>query len=337
MFGTYDVLGYPPLRDEIANYLNAARGMRCSPEQVVVTTGAQGAFDLLARLLIDPGDAVWMEEPGYFGAQAAFALAGAKLLPLCVSPDGWSFETNPKPTPRVIYVTPSCHHPLGVTMQIEQRLRLLESAERMNAWIIEDDYDSEFPFHGRSVPAMHGVDTSMLVIYVGTFAKMLFPALRLAFMVLPLALAKRVGHAISLSGHVAPLVLQAALADFISDGFMSRHIRRMRRLYAVRREAFREACDDELGDRIELGIGSGIQAVGFFRGHLDDRRVAEAARRRGVIVSPLSMQYRHGAARQGLVLGFAATPVEHIRGGVKKLREAFVDVETSRGLQRGQT
>ena len=187
---------------------------------------------------------------------------------------------------------------------------------------------------GRSVPAMHGVDTSMRVIYVGTFAKMLFPALRLAFMVLPLALAERVGHALSVSGHVAPLVLQAALADFISDGFMSRHLRRMRRLYAVRREAFREACDAELGDRIELGIGSGIQAVGFL-----PRRSRRPARRptppaRGVIVSPLSMQYRHGAARQGLVLGFAATPAERMRGGVKKLREAFLDVEAAHGARK---
>jgi GntR family transcriptional regulator / MocR family aminotransferase len=322
LFGTYDVLGYPRLRDEIANYLNAARGMRCTSEQVVVTTGAQGAFDLLARLLIDPGDAVWMEEPGYFGAQAAFVLAGARLLPL------------PKPTPKVIYVTPSCHHPLGVTMQIEQRLRLLENAERMNAWIVEDDYDSEFRFHGQAVPAMHGADNSMRVIYVGTFAKMLFPALRLGFMVLPPALAERISQALSVSGHVAPLVLQAALADFISEGHLTRHLRRMRRLYAARREAFSEACNAELADRIELGIGSGIQAIGYLLRELDDTETAAAARRRGIIVSPLSMQYRHGHARQGLVLGFASTPAERMLVGVKKLKEAFLEVEAAHGARK---
>lgn len=331
LFGTYDVLGYPRLREGIANYLNVARGMRCSPEQVVITTGAQGAFDLLARLLIDPGDAVWMEEPGYFGAQAAFALASATLLPLHVTLDGWILEISPEPTPKVIYLTPSCHHPLGVTMQIEQRLRLLESAERMNAWIIEDDYDSEFRFHGHTVPAMHATDNSQRVIYVGTFAKMLFPALRLAFMVLPRALADRIGHALSVSGHVAPLVLQAALADFISEGLMASHLRRMRRLYTARREAFREACDAELADRIELGIGSGIQSIGFFLCDLDDKEVAAAARRRGIIVSPLSMQYRHGNARHGLVLGFASTPVERMRAGMRKLKDAFMDVEAARG------
>ncbi|HZZ24949.1 MAG TPA: PLP-dependent aminotransferase family protein [Roseiarcus sp.] len=337
LFGTYDVLGYPRLRDEIASYLNAARGMRCSAEQVVVTTGAQGAFDLLARLLIDPGDAVWMEEPGYFGAQAAFALAGAKLIPLHVSLEGWRIETGPKPAPRVIYVTPSCHHPLGVTMQIEQRLRLLDSAERMNAWIVEDDYDSEFRFQGQSVPAMHGADNSKRVIYVGTFAKMLFPALRLAFMVLPPALAERVSHALSVSGHVAPLVLQAALADFISDGHLTRHLRRMRRLYSARREAFSEACNAELADRIELGIGSGIQAIGYLLRELDDTETAAAARRRGIIVSPLSMQYRHGHARQGLVLKFASTPAERMLVGVKKLKDAFLEVEAAHGARKARS
>ena len=334
LFGTYDVLGYPQLRESIANYLNAARGMRCSPEQVVITTGAQGAFDLLARLLIDPGDAVWMEEPGYYGAQAAFALAGATLLPLHVTLDGWILEISPVPTPKVIYVTPSCHHPLGVTMQIEQRLRLLKSAEQMNAWVIEDDYDSEFRFHGHAVPAMHGTDNSHRVIYVGTFAKMLFPALRLAFMVLPRALTDRIGHALSVSGHVAPLVLQAALADFISEGLMTSHLRRMRLLYTARRDVFREVCNAELADRMDLGIGSGIQAIGFFRGDLDDKAVADAARRRGIIVSPLSMQYRHGAARHGLVLGFASTPIERIRAGVSKLRDAFLEVEAASGARR---
>jgi GntR family transcriptional regulator/MocR family aminotransferase len=273
-----------------------------------------------------------MEEPGYYGAQAAFALAGATLLPLHVTFDGWILEIRPEPTPKVIYVTPSCHHPLGVTMQIEQRLRMLKSAERMNAWIIEDDYDSEFRFHGHAVPAMHGTDNSHRVIYVGTFAKMLFPALRLAFMVLPRALADRIGHALSVSGHVAPLVLQAALADFINEGLMTSHLRRMRRLYTARREAFRELCNAELADRIDLGIGSGIQAIGFLLRDLDDKEVAAAARRRGIIVSPLSMQYRHGNPRHGLVLGFASTPVERMRTGVSKLKDAFLEVEATRRM-----
>ena len=309
--------------------------MRCSPEQVVITTGAQGAFDLLARLLVDSGDAVWMEEPGYYGAQAAFALAGATLLPLHVTLDGWILEITPQPTPKVIYVTPSCHHPLGVTMQIEQRLRLLKSAERMNAWIIEDDYDSEFRFHGHAVPAMHGADNSHRVIYVGTFAKMLFPALRLAFMVLPRALTDRIGHALSVSGHVAPLVLQAALADFISEGLHDQpSASHAAALYGAARGRFAKRAMRNWRITSTWELAPAFRRSASFCANLDDKAVAAAARRRGIIVSPLSMQYRHGAARHGLVLGFASTPVERIRAGVSKLKDAFLEVEATAGVAR---
>ena len=260
LFGTYDVAGHPTLRRAIATYLKAARGVRCLPEQIVVTTGAQAALDLLARLLLDPGDTVWMEEPGYYGAQSAFVAAGAKLLPLYVDSSGWSLEPPMHRKLRLVYVTPSCHHPLGATMRMEQRLRLLEIAESRGAWIIEDDFDGEYRFQGQPVPAMHGEDRSQRVIYLGTFAKILFPALRIGFMVLPPDLVPGVTRAISITGQFAPLLLQAALADFIEGGHMARHLRRMRRIYAQRRQLFRTLWDARLWVHSEL-FPSGCQAT----------------------------------------------------------------------------
>lgn len=330
LFGFYDVLGVPLLREAIATYLNAARGLRCSPEQVVITTGAQAAFDMLSRVLLDPGDTVWMEEPGYYGAHGAFLAAGARLAPLPVTEDGWSLDAMPDRPVKAIYVTPSCHHPLGATMRMEQRLRLLEIAERFNAWVIEDDYDSEFRFNGQPVPAMQGADHSRRVIYVGTFSKMLFPALRIGFMVVPLALTQPLTQAICACGHIAPLLLQAALADFIQEGHLSKHLRRMRRLYAARRDVFLEMCRSELSPWLQLVPSqSGIQTTGLFTRPLDDKTVATAAQKRGIMVSPLSIQYRHGNPRHGLLLGYASTSTRTMARHIEKLKTAFEEVQST--------
>ncbi|WP_413991451.1 PLP-dependent aminotransferase family protein [Labrys okinawensis] len=324
LFGTYNVTGHPDLRNAIAAYLKTARGVRCSPEQIVVTTGAQAGLDLLARILLDPGDSVWMEEPGYYGAQSAFIAAGARLLPLAVEGGDWQLDPPADKRLRLIYVTPSCHHPLGGTMRMEQRLRLLEIAENRKAWIIEDDFDGEYRFQGQPVPAMQGFDHAQRVIYVGTFAKILFPALRLGFMVLPPSLQEGIVHAVSITGQFAPLLLQAALADFIDQGHMARHLRRMRRIYASRRHYFHELCGAHLGDWLNLASGdAGIQLTAFLREGLADTAVAEAARRRNVNLSPLSMHYRHGAPRQGLVMGYAASDASATRRGILTLRETF--------------
>ena len=251
LFGTYHIGGYPPLCEAIARYLSASRGMTCKPEQIVVTNGAQSAFDLLARILIDPGDTVWMEEPGYYGAGAAFLSAGARLAPLQVSDSGWNLEPPPV-VPRLIFVTPSCHHPLGVTMPMEQRLNLIHMAENWNSWIIEDDYDSEYRFQGQPIPALQGISGSSRVVYVGTFAKILFPAMRLGFLVVPEAIREGIIAALSVTGQFAPLFTQAALADFINEGHFARHLRRMRRLYSTRRQYFMEICEDYLSPWLRL-------------------------------------------------------------------------------------
>jgi GntR family transcriptional regulator/MocR family aminotransferase len=324
LFGTYNVAGHPALLSAIASYVKAARGVRCTPAQIVVTTGAQAALDLLARLLLDPGDTVWMEEPGYYGAQSAFVAAGARLLPLPVDENGWHFDAAAARKPRLIYVTPSCQHPLGATMRMEQRLRLLDIAESRNAWVIEDDFDGEYRFQGQPIPAMQGSDNAQRVIYIGTFAKMLFPALRLGFMVVPRSLVPGISRALSITGQFAPLLLQAALADFIEQGHMARHLRRMRRIYAQRRQVFRRLWAEEISPLARLvDTESGIQILGYLGDGLNDVEVAARARASGVNVSPLSIQYRHGPARNGLLIGYAAADETTMRRGLASLRDAM--------------
>jgi GntR family transcriptional regulator/MocR family aminotransferase len=329
LFGTYFITGYPDLRDAIARYLTASRGVVCGADQVVVTNGAQSSFDLLARLLLDPGDTVWMEEPGYYGAASAFVAAGARLAPLHVNDQGWRLDPPEGAVPRAIFVTPSCHHPLGLTMSMGQRLDLISLADRWGSWIIEDDYDSEYRFQGLPIPALQGVTPGDRTIFVGTFAKILFPAMRLGYMVVPQPLLAPVKAALSTTGQFAPLLTQAALADFINEGHLTRHLRRMRRLYAQRRETFMSAFETALGDRLELRrTDAGIQLVANFRRSTDDRRFAAAAAEAGVNVSPYSMQFRHGGGAPGLVLGFAAAGSKARRRGLSALAEVAARLGT---------
>lgn len=323
LFGAYHVTGHPPLREAIARYLSVSRGVNCTAEQIFITNGAQSAFDLLARLLLDPGDTVWMEEPGYYGASAAFAAAGARLSPLRVGETGWQLDPPPA-APRLIFVTPSCHHPLGVTMPMEQRLNLLRLAENWNAWIIEDDYDSEYRFQGQPIPALQGVDVSNRTVFVGTFAKILFPAMRLGFMVVPATISEGIVAALSTTGQHAPLLTQAALADFMNEGHFARHLRRMRRLYAARRQNFMTICEEHLGEWLRLPrTESGIQLVGLFHSAHDDKAVAAAAVAQGLNVSPLSIQYRHANPQHGLVMGFAAADEKTTKKAIQKLQHVF--------------
>jgi GntR family transcriptional regulator/MocR family aminotransferase len=323
LFGTYHIKGYPPLCEAIARYLTASRGVKCDAEQIVVTNGAQSAFDLLARILIDDGDAVWMEEPGYYGAGSAFVSAGARLSPLHVGDAGWDLEAPPA-IPRLIFVTPSCHHPLGVTMPMEQRLNLIHMAEAWNAWIIEDDYDGEYRFQGQPIPALQGISASDRVVYVGTFAKILFPAMRLGFLVVPEPIRDTIVSALSVTGQFAPLLTQAALADFMNEGHFTRHLRRTRRLYTERRQYFLGAAERHLGEWLRFrGTESGIQVIGVFRDDCDDVAIAQAARDQGINVSPLSMQYRHGTPRRGLLMGFAAVDANTTEKAMGRLRSVL--------------
>nr|WP_153444945.1 PLP-dependent aminotransferase family protein [Sinorhizobium meliloti] len=299
--------GLPALQAAISNYLQAYRGVRCEPDQIIITSGAQSALDLLSRLLLDPGDRVWMEDPGYVNAAVLFAAAGADIKPLPVSEKGWDLEDVPDGPIRLIYSTPSCQQPLGLTMLMEQRLRLLDIAYRKNAWIIEDDFDSEYRISGKAVPAMQGHDVQNRTIYVGTFAKTLFPAIRIGFMVIPRELSVEVSRAMLYSGHHVSLPLQATLADFIGDGHFARHLRRTRRLYSERRDYFLDLCRDRLGDWLEpICANVGIQIAFQFRQEICDVDFVRHATPRRLNLMALSRFFRSEPPRHGLLMGYAA-------------------------------
>ncbi|MFO1068461.1 MAG: PLP-dependent aminotransferase family protein [Geminicoccaceae bacterium] len=331
LFGYHHVGGHPRLCAAIADYLGVSRGVECSPEQVVVVTGTQAALDLCARLLLDEGDTAWIEDPGYAGAWHALRNAGARLQPLPVGPAGWSLDEERAP-PRLIFVTPSCQWPLGAVMRMEDRLRLLAFAERHDAWIVEDDYDSEYRLRGRPIPAMQGLARSGRVIYVGTFAKTMFPSLRIGFMVVPASLAAGFRRAVTSTGHFAPLLLQAALADFIDQGFFATHLRRMRRLYAERARRFVELCRARLEPWLSVAEpDAGMQVVARLHPPLDDRTVAAAALARGIDMLALSANYRFAAPEQGLLLGYAGVGGRETEVGLRTLRSVLEQLDQQAG------
>ena len=324
MFDFYQFAGHAQLREAIAGYLRVARGVDCAPEQVVVVTGAQAALDLVARLVTDEGDTAWMEEPGYLGARSALLGSGARLAPLRARPQGWGLADAALPRPRLIYVTPSCQWPLGTIMRMEERLQLLELAERHDAWIVEDDYDGEYRFRGRPAPAMQGLDRAGRVIYIGTFGKTLFQSLRLGFLVAPPALCDSFNRAVSVTGQFAPLLIQVTLADFIRQGYFASHLKRMRRLYARRQERFVELCQQHLGRWMTVVANdSGIQLLGRFTRPLDDRAVAAAALAQGVDVQPISINYHHDAPEHGLLMGYAGLDERQTLAAIAALQAAF--------------
>jgi GntR family transcriptional regulator/MocR family aminotransferase len=320
--------GHWGLREAIAEYVAVARGVNCRPDQVIVVTGAQAALDLAARLLLDAGETAWLEEPGYLGARSALLSGGAELAPLRVHKGGWDLSDRSLPPPRMIYVTPSCQWPLGTIMEMDERLRLLAIAERYNAWIIEDDYDGEYRFRGRPVPALRALDLTQRVIYVGTFGKTLFSSLRIGFLIAPPGLAPAFERAVSVTGQFAPLLLQATLADFIREGYFATHLKRMRRLYARRQTEFLKLCRRELSPWMDVSENdAGMQILGWLKPPLNDHAVANAALRYGVDVQPVSINYLSDAPRQGLLLGFAGLGDREVVRAVNGLRSAFQDFD----------
>lgn len=331
LFGYHHILGHPDLRNMIASFLSTMRRVRCTPEQIVVTTGGQAALDLLARLLLADGDVVWMEEPGYIGARSAFLAAGASLDPLPVSLQGWQIPKTAPRSPRLIYLTPSCHYPLGITMPLEQRLSVLEVANAENAWIIEDDYDGEYTFKGQPLPAMQGLTDQSRVIYVGTFAKTLFPAMRLGFIVLPEDLASAIKPALNTTGQFAPLLLQATLADFIEQGLFFLHLTRMRRLYSQRRARFLDLLRTHLGEWVEaIDSATGIQIAAILKQPMDDEALAQAASDRGINLAPLSLFFLHQPRYRGLLMGYAGVPEATMERLLPVLRCVVEDVARGR-------
>ncbi|HEY0783781.1 MAG TPA: PLP-dependent aminotransferase family protein [Thermoanaerobaculia bacterium] len=319
-----DPLGYPPLRQAVADYLTTSRGVQCTPDRVAIVAGAQEALDLVARLVLDPGDRVCMEDPGYIGATRVFHAIGATIVPASLDDEGIVLRGLDLSGVRLVYVTPAHQFPLGVTLSLPRRLELLEQARRAGALVLEDDYDSEFRYSGRPVPALQGIDRDGLVLFLGTFSKVLFPSLRLAYLVLPDDLVEPFTAARSVTARHAPLVEQAVLCDFITEGHFGRHLRRMREVYAERLTVLLEAAREHLAGLLDLStVEAGLQTAGWLRPGVDGERAAQAAALRNVEVTPLSRFAREQMERDGLQLGFAAVDAKEIRRGVRELAAAL--------------
>ena len=317
-----EALGYRPLREAVADYLNTSRGVKCTADQVLILSGAQEALDRTARILLNPGEPVWMEEPGYPGAAVVFRALGARICPVQVDAEGLDLERGRKKwkSARLAYVTPAHQFPLGVTMSLRRRLALLEWARRSGTLIFEDDYDSEYRYSGRPIPAMQGLDRSGVVIFAGSFSAVLFPALRLGYLVVPAEMVDIFAAAESVSTHHPPLLEQAILCDFITEGHFARHIRRMRELYAERLSVLLECARQRLAGALEIStVEAGLQTVGWLRRGIDAEWVAGLAAQCDVEVVPLS-RYASGKTRpEGLILGFAAVDPRELRRGAEEL------------------
>jgi GntR family transcriptional regulator/MocR family aminotransferase len=322
--------GYLPLREAIASYLGPSRGVQCDAEQIVIVSGTQQALDLVARVLLDPGDEILVEEYCYTAARAALIGAGIRLVPVRVDESGFDIAdavVSSSPA-RVAYVTPSHQYPLGVTMSLPRRLALLDWADRTSAWVVEDDYDSEYRFVARPLAALQGLDHSGRVIYVGTFSKVLFPGLRLGYMVVPADLVNAFVKARAAVSWCSPIMDQVVLADFINEGHFTRHIRKMRSLYAERQSILIQALRREAGDLLEVAPADAGMHIRAFLPRLDDRAVSAEALEQGVVAHPLSTFFLKEASlvRSGLVLGYGAYNAQQIRDAASRLGAAMKTV-----------
>jgi GntR family transcriptional regulator/MocR family aminotransferase len=321
-----DNLGYRPLREAIARYLGRARAVRCSAEQVFIVNGSQQALDLISRVLLDHGDNAALEEPGYPGARLLFQAHGARIHPVPVDEQGLqtsALSKLPSGT-KLIYITPSHQFPLGVGLSLGRRLELLAWAERQPAIIIEDDYCSEYRYAARPNPALQGLDRAGSVIYVGTFSKIMYPGLRMAYMVVPVDLVEVLSRAKWLADRQSPMLEQYAMADFIESGWLERHVRRMRLVYGSRREALVKALTEYLGDRATVvGDSAGMHLIARVDSGLSDAEAVRGAREAGVELGTSQRCYFGRAPVGEFMFGFAALGERPIREGVRRIRRAF--------------
>jgi GntR family transcriptional regulator/MocR family aminotransferase len=324
--GYGDVSGFGPLREAIAQYVRAGRGARCTADQVIVVNGSQQGVDLAARVLLDPGDTVWMEDPGYAGARTALLAAGARLEPVPVDGEGLVVEAGRARAPRarMAYVSPSHQFPLGVTMSAARRLALLRWAAQAGAWLVEDDYDSEFRYDARPLACLQGMDEAGRVVYVGTFSKTLVPAIRLGYLIVPDSLIDAFRAARAAADRHSPTVDQAVLADFLAEGHFARHVRRMRRLYGERQDALIHAIRDRLAGRLEAEpSAAGMHLVAWLAEGMGDEEASARAARAGVEASPLSRYATRRPPRGGLLLGWAGFPPAAILQAADRLARAL--------------
>lgn len=317
--------GFYPLRQAIAEYLGRARGVRCTPDNVIVVSGAQQAIDILARLLLKPGDEVLVETPGYRDAFALFQLHQARLTGLPVDDQGLPVDNIPDDCRgRLVFVTPTHQFPRGGTMPLARRLMLLAWARTWGAVVIEDDYDGDLRYEGGSLAALQGLDEDGRVIYLGTFSKVLFPALRLGYLVLPDSLIAPFTQAKELVDRGAPTLTQAAVADFLTEGHFERHLRHLRRLYGEKRATLVQALEEMLGERVRFSpIAAGLHVMIHLAPGMDELALVHEAATRGVRIYPGAPYHLERPAAPSILLGFSGLDKAEIVEGVRRLATAW--------------
>jgi GntR family transcriptional regulator/MocR family aminotransferase len=300
--------GHHGLRERIATYLGISRGVPCQPDQVFITAGYRASLELILRAVAEPGGRMWFEDPGYFLASGFLRDAGVALVSVPVDEHGLDVAAGVARAPdaRLALVTPANQSPLGVTLSLERRIALLDWAQGAGSWIVEDDYDSEFRYQGRPLPALKSIDRADRVLYCGTFSKVMFPGLRLAYLVVPRSLVDRFAQVSAHLNAGAPVLYQAALAEFIGAGHFFRHLKKMRGLYAERRLLAARVMGEVCGDRLAIDPRpGGLHMLARLPAHVDDAAVARRARIDGLGVQCLSQCYQQAAAMPGLMFGFA--------------------------------
>jgi GntR family transcriptional regulator/MocR family aminotransferase len=321
-----DPAGHGPLREAIAEYLRTARAVRGDASRVLIVSGSQMALQLCAMALLGPGEEVCVEEPGYPGARDALRLSGATVVPVPLDDEGIDVQriAARRPRARMVYVTPSHQYPLGTSMTAARRLALLAWARRGRRFIVEDDYDSEYRYASRPIGALQGMDADDRVIYIGTFSKVLFPSLRVGYLVVPPALRDtfvRIREALDI---FSPTLTQAVLADFLREGHFARHLRRTRTLYLGRRNALVERLRARLGDLLTIHCAdAGLHLTAFLPPGVDDREVLRLAAARGVTATALSTCYLGRRPRSGLILGFGGSDERRLGEAVETLRDVI--------------
>ena len=321
-----DPQGYLPLREAIASHLGAARGARCSADQVLIVNGSQQAISLVVRMLLDEGDTVWMESPGYFAARAVFQAGGMPVVSVPVDENGMDVARGIERAPhaKLAYCTPSHQNPLGVTLSLPRRMALMNWAATNGSWVLEDDNASEYRYQGRPLAALQGIDTHGRVLYAGTFSKVMFASLRLGYLVLPPDLVKPFVLARELADRQTPGLLQAVMADFMTEGHFARHVRRMRTLYAQRLDALRASLLRHAAGELELHESEGgMSRVVWLPPNTDDRACALAMAGVNLQSLPVSSYTLDEPHRPGLVLGFTGIDEQEIDQGVRRMIEAI--------------
>jgi GntR family transcriptional regulator / MocR family aminotransferase len=319
-------MGFEPLREAVAEYLRTARGVLCEAAQIMIVGGSQQGIELTARVLLDEDSPAWIENPGYFGTQKVLRLVGARPVPVPVDEEGLVVSAGIArcPRARAVFVAPSHQFPLGVTMSASRRLQLLDWAQSTGSWIVEDDYDSEYRYGSLPIASLQGLDRDARVIYVGTFTKIVFPSLRIGYVVIPSDLVTVFRSVRRAGDMLSPTFPQAVLTDFIREGHFARHVRRTRLLCGGRRTALVEAIRDELGSELGiLGDPAGMFLTATLSGRLRDREIAIRAAQRGLWLAPLSDCYLGKPERQGLVLGYGSTSNEEMTPAVARLRDVL--------------